>query len=73
MNLMRILFCMSGQELALLLIVLHTLLLPLYFCPLMRIKNGSSSTKASEKDLVSKAIITLVLRRRLILPEVPLS
>jgi hypothetical protein len=39
----------------------------------MRIKNGSSSTKASEKDLVSKAIITLVLRRRLILPEVPLS
>jgi hypothetical protein len=39
----------------------------------MRIKDCSSSTKTSEKELVSKAIITLVLRRRLIPPEVSLS
>jgi hypothetical protein len=39
----------------------------------MRMKNCSSSTETSERELVPKAIITLVLRRRLILPEVSLS
>ena len=59
--------------LALFLFALHTLLLVLYFGVLMRMKNCSSSTKTSERELVSKAIITLVLRRKLILPEVSLS
>ena len=63
---------MSGPVLSLFLIVLHTLLLVLYFGVLMRM-TCSSSTKTSERELVSKAIITLVLRRRLILPVVSLS
>ena len=64
---------MSWPVLALFLFALHTLLLVLYFGVLMRMKNCSSSTKTSERELVSKAIITLVLRRKLILPEVSLS
>jgi len=73
MNLMGILFCMSGPVMAVFLIALHALLLVLYFGVLMRMKKCSSSTKTSERELISKAIITLVLRRRLILPEVSLS
>ena len=73
MNLMRISFCVSGHNLALFLVAFHALLLVLHFSFLMRIKDCSSSTKTSEKELVSKAIITLVLRRRLIPPEVSLS
>lgn len=66
MNSMGILFCVSGQVLALFLSALHALHLVLYFNFLMRMKDCSSSTKASERELVTKAIITLVLRRRLI-------
>jgi len=64
---------MSGPVMAVFLIALHALLLVLYFGVLMRMKKCSSSTKTSERELISKAIITLVLRRRLILPEVSLS
>jgi len=70
---MGILFCISGTVLALFLIALQALLLVLYFGVLMKMKNCSSSTKTSERELVSKAIITLVLRRRLNLPDDSLS